>query len=58
MRLLPLRLFHSFAFHDVGVVFIIGDFTASTGEEALTKRCELQYDAEHATVEGETTEKR
>lgn len=54
MRLLPLTLFHSFAFCDVGVVFVISDFTASTGEEA--KCCELWCDAEHATVQGETTE--
>lgn len=56
MRLQPLTLLHSFAFCDVAVGFVIGDFTASTGEEAVAKRCERWYDAEHATVEGETTE--
>lgn len=58
MRLLPLPLFHSFSFRDVGVVFVIGDFTTSTGEEAVAKCSELWYDAENATVQGETTEKR
>lgn len=58
MRLLPLTLFHSFSFREFGVVFIIRDFATSTGEEAIAKCCELRYNVENATVQGETTEKR